>query len=663
MMIGILITAFVSFKLIIALILFALAIAFLILYKKLGFFGILTLACALSIIFSSFFYKQYESPYENTSVTGKIASVSLTDYGYIIYLDSCDIGATDEVEDIGICAYYYGEDFPLVIKEGYLIKCVGNAEPVILQKHANPGEANPRLSLMVDGIFYYLYIDEITVENAEPDLNYYFNQLKQRVRQVIFKNVDNSDSAAVSYAMLTGDRSYITDEISSVFSRCGTSHLLAVSGLHISILISLITFCLKRLRASNAVSLVTVTIFVVIYALFTGLSPSVLRASVMACTLAFAGTFSNRYDSVNALGLAGIFILLLNPFILFEIAFQLSFCACLGIMVFTRHQINSKYKILNFIVNSGLITLGATLFTLPLQIYYFGEASLVSIFANMLLVPLASFSLMLCFLFVLLSFLWQGFGFFIKFAGYLLEGVIIVSKFFAKAPVVRFQPVSSVLIVFIIGLLIFFTRFIRVHKKKFIASILLIVFTVCSVLFSIYKNNTVKISVPYINDYTLCAHIEGKDTYIIGLSNNSNYLLRNARKIDHLFLITDDDMDNLEYLDGNIIVKNIYVAPGIAISKKARMLNAKHIEGTVSLKDGKFFFLNNGVVFENGVNSVFIGSGARNKIYTVAITIDPLVRAKTVITNGTEHTFNQKLYDIKFNGYTTLTLRSYNEPY
>lgn len=662
MTLGIMIAAFVYFKLIIAFILLALAIVLLTFYKKLGFYGILTLVCALSIIFSYFCYEEYETSYENTSLTGTVASVSKTDYGYILYLENCDFSATDEVENIGVRAYLSANDSSVAINEGYEVTCVGDAKPTALQKHANPGEVNPKVASMVDEIFYNFYIDEITVEKAEPNLNYYFAQLKQHVRKIIFNNINDSDSAAVLYAMLTGDKSFITEDLSSVFSDCGTSHLLAISGLHVSILMDLITFCLKQLRVSKVVSLFSIAVFVVVYALFTGLSPSVLRTSVMAVTLSFAGTFAGRYDSVNALGLSGIFILCLNPFILFDIAFQLSFCACLGIMCFTKYQINSKSKILNFLVNSGLITLGATVFTIPPQIYYFGKASLVSIFANLLLVSVSSLGLLLCFLFVILAFLWQGFGFFIRFAGYLLEGVIISSRFLAKAPVVYFKPVSATLVFFIVALLIFFTRFIRV-KKKFIACILLIAFTVSSIGIRFYQNNTIKISVPYIDEDTLYAHIEGKETYVCGLGKNGCYLLRNTKNIDYLFLITENDMDNLELLDESILIKNIFVAPCVTLSEKAHMFNAAYLEDTVTLKDGKFYFADDGLIFINGANSVFIGNGARNEVFTVAITDDPLVRGETVITNGLNHTSNQNFYDIKYNGYTTITLRSYNEPY
>ncbi len=660
LILGILIGAFVSFKFVVALILFTVTVVCFIFYKRLGFYGILTLIIVAGIVITGISFKSYESCYNNTTLSGTVKSIEAQDNGYIIYLESCDFSITKETESLSVRAYVSDNSLPL--KEGYKISAYGDAKPVLFKKHANIGGINPWLSSMTDGVYYYFYAENISVEDATADLNYYFSLLKQRIRQIIFKNVNDSDSAAVLYAMLTGDRSYISSEVSSLFSACGTSHLLAVSGLHVSILINLIYFCLRRLRLNNAVSLIVIAVFVVTYALFTGLSPSVLRASVMAITLAFASTLSNRYDSVNALGLAGIFILIINPFILFDIAFQLSFCACFGIMVFTRYQISSKSKVLNFIVNSCLITLGATLFTLPLQIYYFGATSIISIFANILFVSMASCGLMVCFIFTLLSFLWHGFGFFTKLAGIILEGVIFASRIFAKVPLLYFKPIEAIYVILITALLIFFTRFIRVKKKLF-ACLLLIVFTLCSVGINFYIYNFIKIRVPYIEKDTLLVHIEGRDTYVCGLSENTNYLLRNTKTIDYLFLITEDDVDNLEFLNENVKAENIFVAPNIPLTKRASSLNAKHLEDSLTLKDGTFCFSENGLIFINGENKIFIGSGARNEFYTLAITNDSLVRAKTVITNGEPHTFNKEFYDIKYNGYTSITLRRYNEPY
>jgi competence protein ComEC len=383
----------------------------------------------------------------------------------------------------------------------------------------------------------------------------------------------------------------------------------------------------------------------------------------MACALAFTRFTALRYDSVNALGLAGTLLLLINPFIMFDVSFILSFSACIGIIVFTKHQINTKHKILNYIFNSALITFGALLFTLPMQIYFFGQSSMVSIFANLLAVPIVSLGLMLGVVFIVLAFLWGKLGVLIKISTFILQGAIFIINWFANARPVLIKPCSAIVLICIVSLMIFFSRFIRVRKKKFVAAILLVVGTCLFVFNSFYKNNTIKINVPYVDNYTISVHIEGKNTYVIGLNTNSRYLLNNARDIDYLFIVNQTDMEMLETLNNNVNAKNIYVLPQIDISKKARMRKAKHLNEALIVDDGKIYFSSNGVIFENGNNVIFVGNNVHSKNFTVAITWDPYVKGKTVITNGTKHNFNQRYFDVRTNGFTSITLRRYNEPY
>ncbi|MBE7092319.1 MAG: ComEC family competence protein [Clostridiales bacterium] len=659
---GIIITISVSFRLIIALILFIVSVILFILFKRFNLWIILSIVCSITIVYTNFLYVEHTTQYTNATITGKIASYHPNDYGYAIYLENCDISDTSKTDNINVYAYLTVKDAPS-LKEGFTVKCFGKLNPVKFVKNSNPGEVLPQLSAYADGTSHTMNIKKITVINNEPDLNYYFSQFKEQIRKTIFKNVPTTESASVLYAMITADRYFISSQLYESFSQAGTSHLLAVSGLHISILISLLSFIMKKLKANDVVFLIILAVFTVIYSLFTGLSPSVLRASVMACALNCALVFSNRYDSVNALGLAGIFILLLNPFVLFDVSFQLSFLACFGIVVFTKYQIRTRIRILNFIYNSALITLGATVFTLPLQVYYYGEIPVITILANLIAVPLVSFSLSLGFISVLLSFLFSGAGFVLKIAGYILQGAISVIKFCSGFPQLSLAPISAFIAVVLIIIAVFFTRFIRANKKKIVAGVLLLTIIFCSIFSSFYKNNTLQICVPYTQKNTLCAHIKGKKSYVIGLNNDYQYLLRNAKNIDYLFLLTESDMEIFDNLNKNINIKNIFVAPSVIISKKARLHKATHIDTPVTLPDGIFCFISNGVVFEDNVNKIFVGNGARNTTFTVAITNDTLVKGKTVISNGISHKFNQTFYDIQSNGYTNITLRRYNEPY
>ena len=630
-----------------------------ILIKRLRLIGFLSVILAFGLFYSGCLFFEPEKSFLNATVKGKVTLIEQTDYDYRILIENCEVSLKqkESVEKI----YVYCEFLPENLNQGNIIECSGDVLPIKEPKHANPGGISSRLTSQIDGVFYYARTKKLTVLENTTDVNHKFTLLRNKIRQHIYTCAPSSDSASVLYAMITADRQFVTDETRFLFSETGTSHLLAVSGLHINILISFIAFFLKRFNVKNVISLLILGTFLIFFSFFTGFMPSVLRAGIMAIVFSFALNFGTRYDSVNILSLAGILILVCNPFILFDASFQLSFLACFGIFVFIKYQIKTKYKLLNSLFNSCIITFGATVFTLPLQVYYFGSLPLFSIIANLIVVPLASFSLMLGFMFLLISFFFNPVGILIKIPGFIIEGVLFTLKYLSKLPSVTFKAFSLIFVLIILFIFILLTRFFRFKKLKLIALLLILclLFTCC---YSTVSLNTIKIRVPQ-TDGTLCAHIEGKGVYVFGLSGITGYLIRSAPMIDCLFLLNNSDIKALDKLSKSIEIDKIYLHPDlkhtlVSIKHKATLLKDK-----IQVKDGLIYPLNSGFVFENGANSFFIGSKSYGRIYTVAITNDNLVRAKTVIAKGIKNNNCKKYYDIKINGYTYLIFRRYNESY
>ena len=658
LVLGILIAVICDFNILFSLIPFFSGLI-LVFIKKLRFVGILAFICAIGLFYSGRLFFEPDTAFNQCAITGKVARIEQTQENYRIALEDCKVTSkrANDIKKI----YVYCEALPENLKVGNTVECYGDITPIRYAKHANPGSVNSLLTSQIDGVFYSADTEKLTISARTQDINYKFYLLKNLIRQRIYTAASSSDSASILYAMITADREFITDDTTFLFSETGTSHLLAVSGLHINILISFIAFFLKRFNVKQVVSLLILGTFLVFYACFTGFLPSVLRAGIMAMLFSFALNFGTRYDSVNILSLAGILILACNPFILFDISFQLSFLACFGIFVFIKYQIKTKYKILNSLFNPCLITFGATVFTLPLQVYYFGSLPLFSIFANLIAVPLASFSLMLGFTFLLLSFLFNPIGILIKIPCLLLDVVLFLLKYLSKLPSITFKTFNLIFVLIVLFVFILLTRFFRFKKLKLVA-LLLIVCLLFACFYSVFSLNTIKIHVPQTDD-NLCAHIEGKGIYVFGLSGIAGYLTRSAPKIDCLFLLNENDIKALDNLSKSVKINKIYLHPDlehtlISIKHKATRLNSE-----LQVKDGLIYPLNSGFIFENGENSFFIGSKSYGRIYTVAITNDSLVRAKTVIAKGVKNNNCKKYYDIKINGYTYLIFRRYNESY
>ena len=140
----------------------------------------------------------------------------------------------------------------------------------------------------------------------------------------------SSASGGIASAVLLGDRSGITDPVRRDFSRIGISHLLAISGMHVSFLALALGWILKKIRLGRkAISAITV-ITMIFYMFLTGLSPSVVRASLLCCAAALIGMIGISYDGITMLSVCGAGMILVDPCVSSDPAMVLSYTACIG---------------------------------------------------------------------------------------------------------------------------------------------------------------------------------------------------------------------------------------------------------------------------------------------------------------------------------------------
>lgn len=206
----------------------------------------------------------------------------------------------------------------------------------------------------------------------------------------------DEDELAVVSALTIGDKSELTPELKAVYSGAGTSHVLALSGLHVGILSCVIYFLLwplRKLKGGKAIQSVVVAVALWIFAFISGLSPSVVRAVTM-CTLYLVASVvvENGFCGFFSLSLTAFIMLLYNPMYLFDISFQLSFVAVLSIILFypvISGWINSSNRLVRYIWNAMSVSLAAQLGTLPLILYYFGTFPTYFLMANLVVGVLA----------------------------------------------------------------------------------------------------------------------------------------------------------------------------------------------------------------------------------------------------------------------------------
>jgi competence protein ComEC len=224
--------------------------------------------------------------------------------------------------------------------------------------------------------------------------------MRQRARDFAERYV-GGEEGDIARALLIGEQRHIDRPTRDAFMRTGTIHVLAVSGLHVGV-IALALFVLVSWIPNRAVQLPLYVGALALYAAVAGGSPSILRAVVMAAAFMLAGTLSRIHRPLNTLAVAGLLLLLVDPGILFDIGFQLSFASVAGIIMIAvpagsiigdRWPVLRTRRLVFAVLQLLLISLAAQLFTLPCVLYHFGSVSIIAPVVNIVVVPLGSIAL------------------------------------------------------------------------------------------------------------------------------------------------------------------------------------------------------------------------------------------------------------------------------
>jgi competence protein ComEC len=196
-------------------------------------------------------------------------------------------------------------------------------------------------------------------------------------------------------ALLLGDRSGMDRSVLDQYANIGVVHVLAVSGLHVGGIYLLLGALLQLLGfRQNRPAAIWITIIILwVYALITGLSASVCRASLMFTLYGIGRLLSRKVNVLNIWAASGIILLIINPLKLFDVGFQLSFLAVLGILVLYKpihHIYQPDSWFIRKIWSLVVVSTAAQLFTFPLLMYYFHQVSLIFLLSNLVIVPLVT---------------------------------------------------------------------------------------------------------------------------------------------------------------------------------------------------------------------------------------------------------------------------------
>ncbi len=426
-------------------------------------------------------------------------------------------------------------------------------------------------------IFLLMRADNIEHSDISPNV---FTRFISACRREISDDFSGFDNTGLMSGLLLGNKNEISDNITENFRKLGLSHALAVSGMHLSILVMNLYMFLKRRGVGKYFLSVFCSLLTFFYMALTGFSYSVVRAGIMLIVYFLSLLFRRKNDSLTTLFTAAFFITAENPYSVFDIGFELSFFATFGILSFAspmmsliskhdvfsqklptdkfkRFAMSTSRKISLDIIMTILNTVSATVVTIPICLLYFKEIALFSLFANLSIIFAIDLLLIATTLFAVVS---RSNILPLKvFAGNIC---VILSDITEKSAQtlaqllpdpVRFSPEeTTVLAICIVAVIIMFSLFFK--KPYSILPLTVMIFVVAiSVCTITEKNNSEKIFITFStsdtcrdtivekgNTVTLLSDMRSTSTY----SSLSQMLIkRNIYKIDCAVFFTDGTVE------------------------------------------------------------------------------------------------------------------------
>jgi len=261
----------------------------------------------------------------------------------------------------------------------------------------NPGQFDYPRYLASQGIWYTASAaapDVVIARRGPPGLARLALAMRDLLAGTIRRQVPGPQGPLVQ-GLIFGGGQDLPEDVQADFRRAGVYHILAVSGSNVAFVAGGAAAVLRLLRVGARGRAPLVSLVIALYALMTGLGASVLRASVMALAILLAKMMGERSDALTGLGVAGMAQLVANPLALYDAGFQLSFAATAGILLFYRPMEHWLTGLLRRWPPGVLPTLAATLAAqagvAPVSLWHFSGVSVISLAANLMVVPVAGF--------------------------------------------------------------------------------------------------------------------------------------------------------------------------------------------------------------------------------------------------------------------------------
>ena len=440
----------------------------------------------------------------------------------------------------------------------------------------------------------------------EKNINYLFINL-YKVKNKIIKNINNKfpeETRGVVLGILLGDKSSIEEDVRQNFADSSLSHILAVSGTHISYVVICISVLFKKLKLNKNIRKVLTSLVLFMYLYLVDFSVSATRAVIMSTIVIMQMLFYRKQDTITTIAFSSIIILINNPYAILNIGFLLSYGGTIGIILFVnRISIESKedffQRFKSYLKDICIVTISAQTIIMPIIIYYFNTISFTFIISNIIASLIIGPIIMIGLVIIAISFFKIPIiSLIIRFYNILIVILVKTADIISKIPISKIYlktPTTLEIIfyysvVFLIALLIYIKKSNRKFIKKtiqidiynlknffinnrnkvliFISIVSLISITSIKIpkelkinFIDVGQGDSCLITTP--QNKKVIVDSGGSESYDVGKNVLLPYLLdKRITKIDYIMIshFDTDHCKGFEYVLENIKVKNVIIS-------------------------------------------------------------------------------------------------------
>lgn len=427
-----------------------------------------------------------------------------------------------------ILLYFKKDSTQPKLQYGSQIVITKGITPII--NAGNPGGFNYARYCTFQNISYQAFIADnayLTLPTTSTNtFNSFLNSSRIKILSILQQYITQPNTLGIAQALLIGYRDNLDRDLVQSYSNTGVVHIIAISGLHLGMIYGLLLFLIKPFSKNKMVKLLK-PIFILLvlwgFSFIAGAAPSILRSAVMFTFIIIGENIGRKSNMYNSLAASAFLLLLINPFNLWDVGFQLSYTAVLSIVIFQKYINRWLYfqnPIIKKIWSLNAVSLAAQILTLPIVVYHFHQFPNLFLITNIVAVPLSGlilyaelFLLVVSINTTIATFIGNTVSWFIQ----------LMNSFIERADSLPFAVWPSLQIsilqtgVLYISILAITWCLIKKQQKAFIVGVcFLLLFFGLRTTDIIQKNQQQKLVVYNVPNHTAIDIIEGRNYYFIG---------------------------------------------------------------------------------------------------------------------------------------------------